>query len=262
MHPKAFIRGTGSLTLRMARPAWRTAGVLSESARSFARLSFFNTACYRELVRHIDETAVRALPMTCAVALVVGSVTVHYLLSILTGLGAYDQIGTYLIDSMLHEIAPLAVTIIIMTRSGTTVLSELAIMSHSGEMDTIRALGIAPRDYVYLPRVMAFAVAGPALTVVFCLVALVGGFLVMGYMQDITLANYLDQIADALELNDLFFVAAKPFLLALCVAGICIQRGLSMHVGLTELPRLLIQGLLHVLACIVAVEVVFVLLTW
>ena len=258
---RAFVRHAGALTIRGARPLWRTVVVLHEAARSFARLSFFNTACYRALIRQIDETAVRALPMTCFIALVLGSVAVHYLLTVLTGLGAYDRIGDYLIDSMLHEIAPAAVTIILMIRSGTAVLSETALMSITGELDTVRSLGIPLRDYVFLPRVMAFALAGPSLTLVFSLVGLVGGFFVMGYLQDITLANYLDQIADALELKDLFYVTAKPFLLAVCVAGISIQRGLSMHAGLTELPGLLIQGLIYVLTCIVAVEVVFIFLT-
>lgn len=261
MHAKAIIQGSGALTLRLARPLWRTAAILSESMRSFARFSYFNTACYRALVQQINEVCVNALPTTCFIALVVGSVTVHYLLSILTGLGAYDQIGSYLIDSMLHEIAPICATIIIMTRSGTAVLSEMALMTINGEMDTVRSMGIPLRDYIYLPRIMAFALAGPALTMAFCLVAMVGGFFVMGYMQDITLANYLDQIVYALELRDLFYVTAKPFLLTVCMAAICIQRGLSLHVGLDELPRLLIQGLLHVLAAIVMVEVVFIFLT-
>lgn len=257
MFLSVLARRTGALTIRGARPLWRTAMVLDQAARSLARLSFLNTACLRSLVRHVDEIAVRGLPMTCLIALVLGSVTVHYLLTVFTGLGAYDRIGDYLIGSMLHEIAPLAVAIILMIRSGTTALSEVAIMDATGELDTVRALGIPLGDYVFLPRVLAFAVAGPSLTLVFSLVGVLGGFLVMGYTQDITLANYLDQIAYALEPRDLFYVTAKPLLLAVGVAGISIQRGLGLHGGLTALPGLLIQSLIYGLGCIVGVEVVF-----
>ena len=82
----------------------------------------------------------------CAVALVFGSVTVHYLLSILTGLGAYDRIGDYLIDSTLHVVAPVSVTLILMLRSGTATISEIGTMKIRGELDVLASLGVDLRD--------------------------------------------------------------------------------------------------------------------
>ncbi|BBD07596.1 ABC transporter permease protein [Desulfovibrio ferrophilus] len=239
----------------------QTNAILMETARSFVRLTFLNTACYRSMVRHLYAVAVQSLPSTCFIALIMGSITVHYLLSILTGLGAYDRIGDYLIDAMLHEIAPVTVAVILMVRAGTATLSETALMAIRGELDTLSMLDIRLRDYLFLPRIMAFAVAGPCLTLAFSLVGLLGGFLVMGYLQDITLANYLDQIAEALVPSDLLYITAKPFLFATLVAAISVQRGLNIQAKLTDLPRQLIQGLMYALAAIVGVEVIFILFT-
>lgn len=257
MVDREAVRRLGEFTLRRTRPLAQTGAILSETARSFARLSFLNTACYRSLVRHLYAVAVQSLPSICFIALALGSITVHYLLSILTGLGAYDRIGDYLIDSMLHEIAPVATAIILMVRAGTATLSEIALMTIRGELDTLSALHIRLRDYVFLPRILAFAVAGPCLTMVFALVSLVG-FLVMGYMQDITLGNYLDQIAEALVAGDLVYLTLKPLLLSVLVGAIAIQRGLNIQATLADLPRQLIQGLMYALAGIVGVELFFI----
>lgn len=255
------VRRLGEFTLRRTRPLAQMGAILAEATRSFSGLSFLNTACYRSLIRQLYAVAVQSAPSVCFIALALGSITVHYLLSILTGLGAYDRIGDYLIDSMLHEIAPVTTAVILMVRAGTATLSETALMSIRGELDTLARLQIRLRDYLFLPRILAFAVAGPCLTMVFAVVALVGGFLVMGYMQDITLANYLDQIAEALEAGDLVYLTLKPLLFSVVVGAVAIQRGLNIQATLADLPRQLIQGLMYALVGIVAVEVIFILVT-
>jgi len=251
------VRRVGAFSIERGRSLVQMAAISAETMRALVRLTFFNRACYAALIRQLDEIAVRGLPATCIVALIFGSVTVHYLLAILTGLGAYDRIGDYLIDSMLHVIAPVSVTMILMLRSGTTVMAEVGTMKIRGELDTLATLGIPLRDYLFLPRLAAFAVAGPCLTLAFSLVGLLGGFLVLGYFQDITLANYTDQITAALTLRDLAFVTVKPLLMACAVGVIALQRGLAVQATLAELPPLLIRGLLYALAFVTAWEMVF-----
>ncbi len=258
----ATIRRTGAFSIERGRALIQMAAISAEAARALLRLTFLNRACYAALVRQVDETAVRALPAVCAVALVFGSVTVHYLLSILTGLGAYDRIGDYLIDSTLHVVAPVSVTLILMLRSGTATIAELGTMKIRGELDVLASMGVDLGDYVFLPRLAAFAIAGPCLTLAFCLVGLVGGFLVLGYFQDITLANYLDQITEALVLGDLGYVTVKPLLMSCAVGVIALQRGMAVQTSLAELPRLLIRGLLYALAFVTVWEIVFSFVDW
>lgn len=253
----SFTRRVGAFSIERGRSLIQMGVITAEAFRALVRLSFANRACLAVTVRMLDDVAVRALAPVCAVALVLGSITVHYLLSVLTGLGAYDRIGEYLIDSVLHVVAPVCVTLILLLRSGTEIIADLGSMKIRGELDTLASLGIPRPEYIYLPRLIAFAVAGPSLTLAFSLVALVGGFLVLGYFQDITLPNYLAQLAQALVLNDLVYITAKPLLMACAVCVIALQRGLTVQTSLAEMPRLLVRGLLYALAFIVTWEVVF-----
>jgi len=257
----SFVRGVGEVTISWSRPFIEMTSIAGQTLRSFFRLSFFNPAVFRSLIKQVHVSSVQALPGIFIAALILGSITVHFLLSILTGLGAYDKIGEYLIYSMLHEIAPIACTIILMFRSGTAVISEISIMKIHKELDTLEMLGIRRRDYVFLPRVLAFAFAGPSLTITFSLVALFGGFLILGYFQDITFDNYKDQILYALDLRSIFILLAKPFFMSVGIAVMSIQRGLTVRKTFAEVPGKLIQGLMSTVSLIILVEIVFILFT-
>lgn len=255
----SLVRGVGDVTIRRSQPVIQMAAIMGQSLRALARLALFNAVVFRTTVRQMDVIAVKALPTVCVSALVLGSITVHYLLSVLTGLGAYDRIGEYLIASLLHEIAPVTCAVILMFRSGTATITEVAHMKLEGELDTLHMLGIPITDYVYLPRVLSFALAGPTLTLVFSLVSMLGGFLILGYFQDITFDNYLDQILYALELNSLVILLLKPLCMALCVAVMSVQRGMSVVGSYSEIPSRLTQGLMYSVGLIIMVEVVFIL---
>jgi phospholipid/cholesterol/gamma-HCH transport system permease protein len=258
----AVVRRTGAFGIERGRSLFQMAVIGGQVLRALARLRFVNRACLAALVRQVDAVAVRSLPAVCATALVLGSVTVHTLLEVLTGLGAYDRIGDYLVDAMLHRIAPLGVALILLLRPGIMVMAEVGGMKVRGELDSLAAMGIPLRDYVFLPRLAAFAVAGPCLTLAFALVGLVGGFLVLGYLQDITWAAYLGQLAEALEARDLAYLTLKPLLMAVCVGLVALQRGLMVRATLGELPALLIRGMLYAVGFIVAWEVFFSLAGW
>jgi len=255
----SLVRGVGEVTIRRSQPVIHMAVILGQTLRALAGLSLFNAVVLRTTIRQMDSIALKALPMVCVSALVLGSITVHYLLASLTSLGAYDRIGEYLIASLVHEIGPVTCAIILMFRSGTATITEVAHMKLEGELDTLHMLDIPLKDYVYLPRVFSFALAGLSLTLVFILVSMLGGYFTMGYFQDITFDNYLDQILYALEPDSLVILLVKPLCMALAVAVLSIQRGMSVLTSYADIPSRLTQGLMYTVTLIIVVEVVFII---
>jgi phospholipid/cholesterol/gamma-HCH transport system permease protein len=257
----SFIEAVGNLTLAHARPVTEMAAIFGRTLQSVARLSFLNFAVLRVLVYELYVTTVNTLPIVILSALVLGSLTVFYLLRILTSLGAYDRIGEYLIQVMLHELAPIATTIILMLRSGTATISQLAIMKVHGELRTLEFLHIRFGDYVCLPRLAAFAFAGPSSSVVFSLVGLVGSFLILGFTQDITFGNFIDQLVYDIQPRNMVIGLTKPLAMSLGVGLISIQRGLSAQKTIAEIPSKLVQGMMFTIIMIMAVEVVFIIIS-
>jgi len=233
--------------------------ILCQACAAAMRLSFFKPAVALVLVRQIYFTAVQPLSIIFVASLIMGSVTVHYLLQLLLGLGAYEQIGAFLIRVMLHEIAPITCSLIILLRSGTAVLTEVALMKINGEIDTLHSLNIAMDDYVFMPRVMAFALAGPCLSICFCMIALLGGFMTLGYWHDITFANYKDRLFNALEIKDLIILITKSMVMSVAACLVALQRGFSVNRAFTEVPIRLIQGMMQAITLLIAVEILFII---
>ncbi|WP_462323556.1 ABC transporter permease [Desulfoplanes sp.] len=256
MHP-LFVSQLGRWALESTRMWWVIATIIRGAVHSVFHGAVTNHAVFRVIVRQLYFTALQAIPIVGLSALVIGSITVNYLLDFLTGLNAYGQIGKYLILSITHELGPLLCTMVLLLRSGSAVLSEMALMKINREVDTLNMLGISIDAYLYLPRILAFAIAGPCLTVVFSLVALLGGYFTLGYFHDITFDNYLDQILYAVSLKSIVPMVFKPFFMGLAVVLIALEKGITVRHAFTEVPIKLIRGMMHTAGAIIFIEIVF-----
>lgn len=256
----SLVRMLGRWGIDRSQSYTRMFHIFARACAAVLRFSFLKPAVALVLIRQIYFTAVQPLTIIFVSALVIGSVTVHYLLQLLLSLGAYEQIGSFLIRVMLHEIAPITCSLVILLRSGTAVLTEVALMKINGEIDTLHSMNIALDDYIYMPRILAFALAGPCLSICFSVVALFGGFLTLGYWHDITFANYQDRLFNALEITDLIILTAKSMTMSTMACLVALQRGFSVDRAFTEIPVRLIQGMMQAVTLLIAVEIFFTLL--
>ncbi len=253
----SFIARLGSRFLERTTMWLVVVTILNASLRSFVKLEFLNQAIFRVVVRQCYFTIIQALPIVCITALLLGSITVDSLLNILTSLNAYDRIGNYLILLVTQELAPIICTVILLLRSGSAVLSEIALMKINRETDTLAMLGIPLEPYLYLPRILSFAIGGPCLTFIFSLVALLGGYVTLGYFNNITFDNYIDQLLEAMSIQSLIPLILKPFFMSVIVVLIAIQKGITVRNTFTEVPIKLIQGMMQTVACLILIEIVF-----
>ncbi|MBW1950557.1 MAG: ABC transporter permease [Deltaproteobacteria bacterium] len=259
--PLGAVKRLGRFAVERARAYGKIVQIAWGCARALASLSFANRAVFPVILRQFYFTAVQALPLVLFSALVVGSISVHYILQILTDLvGAYELVGTLLIHAVLHEIAPILCTMILLVRSGTAVISEVSLMKINRELDTLEHLGIDLDHYVHFPRVAAFILAGPSLTLIFSVVSLVGSFLIFGFRYNITFGLYLDELYAALTLKSLLIVVAKPVLMSAVMILTALQKAMDVEAAFTEVPVRLIQGLIRALGIIIVVELFFALL--
>ncbi len=92
---------------------------------------------------------------------------------------------------LVGEIAPVLVGLIVIGRSGSTLLVELGAMKTDGQVHMLDAQGIDPFLYLVVPRVLAFCVCMFSLTTAFVAVALLAGFL-SGTLIGLTQAHFFD----------------------------------------------------------------------
>ncbi|MFP4169146.1 MAG: MlaE family ABC transporter permease [Desulfonatronovibrionaceae bacterium] len=231
--------------------------LLLQALGAATRFSLFNHAVFRVFVRQVYFTGVQAIFLVCISALVIGSILVKYLLSFLTSLNAYDRVGEFLVYIVAQEVGPIVCTLIILLRSATAVISEVALMKINHEFDALNFMDIDILDYVHLPRITSFLICGPCLTFIFCAVALVGGYLVLGFGQNITFDSYINQIVSALNASDFIILLLKPALMALAIVLVALQKGMEVRSSITEVPIQLIQGMINIIVLLIIIELIF-----
>ncbi len=252
-----FVHALGRNFLNKAVSLRRMLHLFLLSAAAVGRFSFLKHAVFRVFIRQIYFTGVQAIPLVCISALVIGSILVNYLLSFLTSLNAYDRVGEFLVYIVVQEIGPILCVLIILLRSGTSVISEVALMKINREFDSLIFMDIDIHDYIHLPRLAAFVICGPCLCFIFSTVSLVGGYLVLGYLHNITFENYLYQIVSALRLSDLAVLLFKPAVMSLAVGLVALQKGMEVRSSFSEVPVQLIQGMINIIGVLIVVELIF-----
>lgn len=252
------VQKLGAFALQRHKAFVGMATILISSLRQLFNFSFFNPAVRSVFLRQVQLTALHALPAVIVVGLIVGIVTVHAILSIMLDvIGAYDTLGQWLCRIMFEEVAPLLSVLIILLRSGTATITDLGLMKIYNELETLSIFGIRSDRYIYLPRIIAFGMAGPCLTFIFSLVALLGSFLIVGYFHNITFSRYVDLLNMGIIPRHIVVAFFKPLLMSVAIVVVAMQRGISVERSISSIPKALSGGMMLSVGLIILIEICF-----
>lgn len=228
---------------------WATYGykVATLAGYGFHRLSFgmfsMRRATFDVMVRQILFTGVEALPFTGLIATLVGlSVVLQAQLQLAAG--DADLLGKLLVFALIRELGPLVSSLIIIGRSGTAVVVELANMRVSREIDTLEALGIDVFEYLVVPRIGGVVVSIFCVSMFFVVVSLLTG-LVGGIAlsaNSMTTMEFVDVMSNNLRVVDVVLFVLKTVPPAMMIASIACLEGLTAGPEITDVPRAATRG--------------------
>ncbi len=237
--------------LRMVVAAIRSIAAPGAAARGVIR---------RVTIAQIFFTGAQGLPFVTATALVVGAtmmIQVHVAAPGMPG----EIVGNVLVTVVLRELAPLVTAIIVASRSGTAIATEIGNMKASLEVIGLVALGIDPARFVVLPRLVAVTLSVLVLEVYFGLLALAGSLVVAAAFGTPELGAIKDGLAATLTPADLALFAVKGLGCGALVGTLACYFGLEVKSSSTEVPRMTGMAVIRcVLGCVIynfCVTVVF-----
>ena len=185
----------------------------------------------------------------------VGSLTIVVLVSFASGLiitmqmaralqqyGATDQVGQIVAITLVRELGPLLTAIVVAGRNASGIASELGSMKVTEQIDAMRALGTDPIQKLVKPRVIAFAIMLPCLTIIADLVGMIGGFLIAYFTLGLTSSQYWDTAYRALQYNDIAQGLIKPFLFAFVISLVGCFYGMRTTGGTQGVGRATTQA--------------------
>lgn len=209
-----------------------------------------------ELRRLLANAAGRTLPLILGAAVLVGVAMVFQALYWLGAAGQDTLINQVIAGMLIREVAPLVVGLLLAGRNGTMTLIEIGEIRGSARFHLLEASGIDPLLLLVLPRVVAFAIAAPALTVLFVAIALTSGWTmdVVFSARPLDLPSFLDDVVRAMSANDFVLLPVKALLVGAVVALVCCAVPLGAP-DLARIPaRLVPRGFAYTLLAVLIVS--------
>ena len=142
--------------------------------RAFSRMRFGRTQL-RETMRQVYFVGARSLVIIVTCGFFVGLVLTLQTYDTLNRFGATDAVGTVLALSLFRELGPVLTAILFAGRAGTSVTAEIGLMKATEQLDALDLMAIDPMERIVQPRLLAGVLAVPALTLIFNLMAILGG---------------------------------------------------------------------------------------
>jgi phospholipid/cholesterol/gamma-HCH transport system permease protein len=215
-----------------------------------------------ELVRNCVQVALYGLPSIVITGLLVGLAMVNQVLYWLRLAGQEGLIGQFLVLGLVRGIAPVLVGMIVIGRSGSTMMVELGAMRASGQVHLLDAQGIDPFLYLVIPRVLATAISMFCLSIVFLVVALTTGLVAANALglTSLTLLDFFEAVLTAMGPREHVLLLLKTLVSGFAIGLISCTTGLAIGRAVPEVSALLPGGFVRAVVAVLLIAGAFTIL--
>ena len=213
----------------------------------------------RTLSRQVRFTIVGATPLIVALGALIGGVVIAQAQAFGVKFGLSKSLGDLLSTLIIRELGPLFTAIIVVGRSGTAIVTELATAQVLGEMTALEAAGLDPMQVVVLPRVLACAIGVAVLTVYFDVAALIGGLSATWWLAHLPPDDFLASLRVAVAESDLGRVLIKSLAAGAGIGTICCWSGMRAGNSPSTIPQSVTRGTVRSLGYVFILAALFAL---
>jgi len=186
---------------------------------------------FSEVFHQMVRIGVQAVPMTALTSFSIGLTLAMDGAHELARMGATSFVPDLLSISLLRELGPIIVGVVVIGRSGSAITAELGTMKVSEEIEALEVMAINPIRFLVVPRFLAMLVMLPALTVFGVYVGFVGGWTICHYALDMHTGAYILRLVQSSSPMDLYAGIIKSFVFAWIIATVSAQAGLEVSGG-------------------------------
>lgn len=156
------------------------------------------------VIRQCEMVGVQSLPVVLLTAIFTGMVLALQSWVAFHRFGAESMIATVVSLSMLRELGPVLVGLMVAGRVGASFAAELGTMRVSEQIEALWTLSTDPVRYLVIPRILAAMLMMPMLVMLADAIGMAGGYLVSVHALNQNPHSYIEHSYDYLELIDLY----------------------------------------------------------
>jgi phospholipid/cholesterol/gamma-HCH transport system permease protein len=193
---------------------------------------------WKEFMHQCVEIGVGSLPIVVIISLFLGAVTtVQTAYQLVSPLISSSTIGMIVRDSMILELSPTVVSIVLAGVVGSKIASELGNMRISEQIDALEIMGINTKAYLVFPKIAASLLMIPALITLSAFLGIWGGRTAAD-LSGIVAADIFDiGLRTSFSPFNVYFALAKAYTFAFIVSSVPAYYGYFVTGGALEIGR-------------------------
>lgn len=263
-YDRAFlpIHGLGSLVLKAGNNLFGLISLLGQLILDIAHLVRFpHEIPWKEFAANIYKAGAQALPVTALVGFLIG-VTISYLSALqLRGFGADLFIVNILGISIIRELGPVLVAVLVAGRSGSAMTAQIGVMRVTEEIDALSTMGISRTIRVVLPKVLGLTVAMPLVVMWASSVALLGGMLSAMLQLDLSFIYFIENLPRAVPVANLIIGLSKGLVFGFVIALVACYFGLRVKPNTESLSANTTRAVVTAITTVILADAIFAVLT-
>ncbi len=169
-------------------------------------------------IKQMEQIGVRSLGVAGITTIFTGMVMALQTSLSLPSLGVKYYIGAVVSKSLVRELGPVLVALIVGGRVGAGMTAEIGTMKVTEQIDALRSMAADPVKKLVVPKLVATLVMLPALTVIGDGLGILGGLVIAVTTLDLPAGLYLNDVFESLNFGDVGSGVAKSFFFAYFIA--------------------------------------------
>jgi len=193
---------------------------------------------WKEFMHQCGEIGIGSLPIVIIISIFLGAVTTiqtaYQLVSPIIPRSAIAQITR---DSVILELAPTVLCIVLSGVVGSKIASELGNMRSTEQIDALEIMGVNASNYLIMTKILASLLVIPLLVVISGVLAIWGGRVAGNLSGAISSTNFDIGLHTNFFPYNVFFAMCKAYTFAFIISSISAYYGYNVKGGALEIGR-------------------------
>ncbi len=147
--------------------------------------------------------------------------------------GSEELLGSAVALSLIQELGPVLTALMVIGRAGSAICAEIGIMRHSEQIDALECMAIDPYKFLIAPKFIAALISLPALTFIFNVLGILGGYLAGVVFLEVASGAYFQGMYDSVEWADIRLCFIKSMIFGVLIVWIASFKGYFLHLNRT-----------------------------
>jgi phospholipid/cholesterol/gamma-HCH transport system permease protein len=212
---------------------------------------------WSEALLVMEQTGPQALGIVAMINFLVGLILAFVGSIELAKFGASIYVADLVGIATVREMGPIMTGIILCGRTGASFAAQLGTMKVNEEISALETFGIAPIEFLVLPRMVALMLMMPFLCIFANVISIAGGYVVSVSMLDISSTVYINRTIQAIELNSFVLGIVKGTFFGFLIAYTGCLRGMQSGYTAAAVGQSTTRAVVTGISAIIASDGVF-----